>query len=108
MLFCLPYYRVCESSLLDCFCLLSPLYLPICSHGVVPSCAIRESRLCGLEKKGFLPPKDVSRWRLEAEGEVPRPKDDEVIMPTSFYKREFGLPLHPFVHRILHYYQVEI
>jgi hypothetical protein len=65
---------------LDCFCLLSPLYLPICSHGVVPSCAIRESRLCGLEKKGFLPPKDVSRWRLEAEGEVPCPRDDEVIV----------------------------
>jgi hypothetical protein len=77
-------------------------------HGIVPPYAIHESHLRGLEKMGFLPSKDVSGWRLEVEGEVPRPKDDEVIMPTSFYKREFGLPLHPFVHRILHYYQVEI
>jgi hypothetical protein len=41
---------------------------------------IREIRLYGLDKKGFLPPKDVSVWRLEGEGEVPRPEDDEVVI----------------------------
>jgi hypothetical protein len=73
-----------------------------------PPCAICESHLRGLEKKGFLPSKDVSGWRLEAEGEVPRPRDDEVIVLASFYERGFGMPLHPFMRGLLHYYQVEI
>lgn len=41
---------------------------------------IHEIRLCGLDKKGFLPPKDVSVWRLEGKGEVPHPEDDEVVI----------------------------
>lgn len=73
-----------------------------------PFCTIHESRLRGLEKKGFLPPKDVLWWRLEGEGEVPRPGDDEVVVLASFYERGFGLPLHPFMRGLLHHYQLEI
>lgn len=62
-----------------------------------------------MEKKGFLsPPQDVSGWKLEAEGEVPRHRDDEVIVFAYFYERGFGSPLHRLVHGLLHYYQVEI
>jgi hypothetical protein len=61
-----------------------------------------------LEKKGFFPSEDVSRWRLEAKGEVPHPRDDEVIMLASLYERGFGLPFHLFMCGLLHYYQVEI
>lgn len=50
-----------------------------------PASSIKESRLCGLEKKGLIPPKDVSRWRLESEGEVVYPKDDKVVVLASFY-----------------------
>lgn len=67
------------------------------AHGVVPSLLDPGSRLHGLEKKAFIPPKEVSRWRLEVEGKVPHPSDDEVVMLVSFYEREFVLPLHPFV-----------
>lgn len=82
---------------------------PFCLHGVVSPRAIHESRRHGLEKKGFLsPPQDVSGWKLEAEGEVPRHRDDEVIVFAYFYERGFGSPLHRLVHGLLHYYQVEI
>jgi hypothetical protein len=74
----------------------------------LPSNSIRESRLHGLEKKGFNPLKDVSGWRLESEGEVPRPRDDEVAVLVSFYECGFSLPLHPFVRGLLHYYQLEV
>jgi hypothetical protein len=69
-----------------------------------PSCRIHESRFRGLDKKGFLPSKDVLEWRLEVEGKVPRPRDDEVVVLVSFYKRGVGLPLHLFVWGLLHYY----
>jgi hypothetical protein len=48
-------------------------------------------------KKGFLPTKEVSEWRLEGEGEVPHPRDNEVVMLTLFYDHGFKLPFHPFL-----------
>lgn len=42
-------------------------------------------------------------WRLEDEGEVPQPRDDEVVMLSSFYERGFRLPLDPFVRGLLFY-----
>jgi hypothetical protein len=39
---------------------------------------------------------------------VPCPGDDEVVMLASFYECGFGLPLHPFMHGLLHYYQLEV
>jgi hypothetical protein len=72
------------------------------------ACSIQESRLLGLEKKGFIPTKEVSGWRLKGEGEVPHPRDDEMVVLTSFCECSFGLPLHPFVRGILYYYQTKI
>jgi hypothetical protein len=51
-----------------------------------PFSLIRESHLLGLEKKGFIPSREASGWRLESEGEVPRPEDDEVVVLESFYE----------------------
>jgi hypothetical protein len=62
-----------------------------------PVSLIRESRLLCLEKKGFIPSREASEWRLESEGEVPCPGDSEVVMLASFYERGFDLPLHHFV-----------
>jgi hypothetical protein len=80
---------------------------PFFSHGVVPLCDPWESS-SWLGEEGVPPSKDVLGWRLEAEGEVPRPRDNEVIVLSSFYEHRFGLPLHPFVCGLLHNYQVEI
>jgi hypothetical protein len=71
-------------------------------------CPIQESCLLSLEKKGFIPATEVSGWRLESKGEVSRPTDDKLVVLTSFNECMFGLLLHPFVQRILHYYQLEI
>lgn len=65
-------------------------------------CSIREIRLLGLEKKAFLPPpKEASLWRLEKEGDVPLPLDDEEVVLAPFYQCGFGLPLHPFIRGLL-------
>jgi hypothetical protein len=73
-----------------------------------PANSIQEIRLHGLEKKGFIPSKDVSGWRPENKGDVGRRADDEVVVLASFYEPRFGLPLHPFVRGLLHYYQLEL
>lgn len=69
---------------------------------------IHESRLRGLEKKGFLPPKNILGWRLQGEGGVLHPRDDEVVVLASFYECGFDFPLHPFMCGLLHYYELEI
>jgi hypothetical protein len=60
-------------------------------HGVVPYSLIWEIYLLGIEKKGFIPSREVLGWRLEGGGEVPRPEDDEVVVLMSFYECGFGL-----------------
>jgi hypothetical protein len=72
------------------------------------ACSIRDSRLLGLERKGFLPIKEFSRRRLEKEGDVPLPRDDEVVVLVPFYERGFVLPLHTFVWGLLFFYGLEI
>ena len=66
------------------------LSMPLCPLGLLlalmasfPTCSIQESRRLGLEKKGFIPTNEVSRWRLESEGEVPCPRDDKVVVLAS-------------------------
>jgi hypothetical protein len=76
---------------------LCPSTLPTARMVSFPVSLIRESRLLCLEKKGFIPSREASEWRLESEGEVPCPGDSEVVMLASFYERGFDLPLHHFV-----------
>jgi hypothetical protein len=54
------------------------------------------------------PPKGISWWRLEREGDMPLPRDDEVVVLALFYKRGIGFPLHPFVQGLLFFYGLEI
>jgi hypothetical protein len=86
-------------------CLVSLLLAPIV---LFLACSIWESCLLGLQKKGFILMKEVSRWRLEGEGKVLHPRHNEVVVLAFFYEHGFGRPLHPFVRGILHYYQLEI
>jgi hypothetical protein len=72
------------------------------------ACLMQVSRLLGLERKGFLPPKEVSRWILEKEGDVSLPQDDELVVLAPFYECVFGLPLHLFVWGLLFFYELEI
>jgi hypothetical protein len=65
---------------------LCPSSLPTARMVSFPFSLIRESHLLGLEKKGFIPSREASGWRLESEGEVPRPEDDEVVVLESFYE----------------------
>jgi hypothetical protein len=62
-----------------------------------PACSIRDNRFLDMERKGFLPHKELSRSRFDKDGDVPLPRDDELVVLAPFYEREFRLPLHPFV-----------
>lgn len=90
------------------FFLLAPFYLAPRTHGVILSLFDPRKPPPGPREKGFIPPKEVSGWRLESDGEVPHPRNDEVIVLVSFYERRFGLCLHPFMRGLLHYYQLEV
>lgn len=84
----------CLLALALAFLLHPSSFMPMSSF---PACLIQDSRLLGLERKGFLHPKEASQWILEKKDDVPLPQDDEVVVLAPFYERGFGLPLHPFV-----------
>jgi hypothetical protein len=73
-------------------CLPSLFPAPMASF---PACSIWESHLLGLVKKGYIPVKEVLGCRLEGEGEVPHPGDDEVVELASFYERSLACPCIP-------------
>lgn len=45
---------------------------------------------------------------MENEGKMPRPQNDEVVVPASFFECRFRLPLHPFMQGSLFFYMLEI
>jgi hypothetical protein len=59
---------------------------------VFPLRSFTQGRLEDLEKNGFHPPESVTGWQLEEEGGAPTPRNGEVVVLTSFYERDFGLP----------------
>jgi hypothetical protein len=80
------------------------------SMDVVPLCSTtRENALRTWRERGFfLPSRSLPRiWRREPASAL-APRDGEVVVLASFYKRGFGLPLHPFVRGLLFYYELEL
>jgi Putative gypsy type transposon len=73
-----------------------------------PRCDLREDRLRGLEKKGFLPARGVSGARLPQDPRNPVPEDGETLVLAAFYERGLGLPLHPFVRGLLFHYGLQL
>lgn len=59
-----------------------------------PFCSILRDHAKG-EKKGFLDPVEVLRWRSEQDGRLPKPRDDEVVILASFCEYDFS---HPYTH----------
>lgn len=83
--------------------------LASCNHGgFIPGSLDSGETSSWSGEEGVHPCEGGLRWRLEGKGEVPHPRDDDVVVLASLSECEFGLPLHPFVRRILHYYRLEI
>jgi len=55
---------------------------------------------------GILPDQATSGWRLAAGERFPNPHDGELVVFEDFYRRGFGLPAHPFVHKLFMYYGI--
>jgi hypothetical protein len=72
-------------------------------------CSTTERRINILVERGFLPPKEESGWRLPPAGcTTPAPEEGEVVVFAPFFERGLGLPAHPFLRGLLHYYGIEL
>lgn len=74
-----------------------------------PHPTIRPSLLNGLVRKGLLRVRtEVQEWHLP-EGEVhPDPSEGYIVSLATFHERGFAMPLHKFLHDLLHYYSMKL
>ena len=57
---------------------------------------------------GVLHNKELAGWRaLEGEG-YPDPQPGEIVVFEDFFKRGFGVPVHPFLQGLCLYYEIGI
>ena len=57
---------------------------------------------------GILPNQATAGWRPAAGERFPNPQDGELVVFKDFYCRGFGLPAHPFFHKLLSYYGITL
>ncbi|RLM69727.1 orf3 [Panicum miliaceum] len=68
-----------------------------------------ESLLEDSAAKGFLPPKEVARWRAPPpEHEEPHPEPHEVVSFLAFHERGLGYLAHRFLRGLLHEWRLEL
>jgi hypothetical protein len=66
-----------------------------------------ESEICKLDANHFLSDRAVLQWRPAAGEDIPTPNMTEIVMFSSFFQREFGLPTCDFHRGLLDHYQIE-
>lgn len=67
-----------------------------------------EKDLRDLVADGLLPDRAVAGWRSTVDERLfptPRNQNDLVVF-VDFFRRGFGIPVHPFLHKLLDYYQI--
>jgi hypothetical protein len=69
---------------------------------------IDESELLKLIENHLLPSHAVLQWQSANDEDIPTPNTNEIIVLTSFFQHEFGLPTCEFLHGLLHYYKIEL
>jgi hypothetical protein len=60
-----------------------------------------EGKILKLVKNRFLPNHEVLQWR-------PTKGEESLVVLSSFFQCEFGLPSCKFLHDLLHHYQIEL
>jgi hypothetical protein len=56
----------------------------------------------------FLPDRAVLQWHPVAGEDLPTPNTNEIVVFSSFFQRDFGLPGCGFFRRLLDHYQIEL
>jgi hypothetical protein len=63
----------------------------------------------GLVKKGLLRARtEVMEWLVPGNKDAPTPPDGYVVSFIPFHERSLMTPAHQFLHRLLHYYGLEL
>lgn len=57
---------------------------------------------------GVLPEQEVAGWRPAIGESYPTPDTDELVVFNSFYYRGFGVPVHPFLRKLIAYYGISL
>jgi hypothetical protein len=63
------------------------------------------NKLVGL---GVLHDKELRGWRASNSENFSDPQPDEIIVFEDFFKRRFGVPIHPFLQGLCLYYEIRI
>jgi hypothetical protein len=67
-----------------------------------------ESEIWKLVRNHFLPDREVLRWRLANEEDIPTPNTNEIVVLSSFFQHGFGIPTCEFLYGLLHHYEIEL
>jgi len=57
---------------------------------------------------GLLHNQELGGWRVPSRESYPDPRAGEIVIFEDFFKRGFGVPIHPFPHGLLLYYEIRI
>jgi hypothetical protein len=60
-----------------------------------------------LVEMGLLPDAAIGGWRTFGD-RFPNPRDGELVVFEDFYLRGFGMPVHPFLRKLLSYYKISL
>jgi hypothetical protein len=66
------------------------------------------SHLQKLMKHGFMSAAELKACRLPKDHELPAPAEGYVVSFTALHEQGFDVPLHPFLHSLLWYYDLEL
>jgi hypothetical protein len=67
-----------------------------------------ESSINDLVGLAVLHDKELRGWRASESESVPDPRPGEIVVFKDFFKRGFGVPVHPFLQGLCLYYEIGI
>jgi hypothetical protein len=67
-----------------------------------------ESKILKLVGNRLLPDCEVLRWHPAKGEDIPTPSTKEIVVPSSFFLREFGIPTCEFLCGLLNHYQIKL
>ena len=67
-----------------------------------------EATLNALVVDAVLPDRVTTRWRPSFGEEFPTPRTDELVVCEDYFYQGFGVPIHPFLHRLIDYYGISL
>lgn len=52
--------------------------------------------------------RESARWRPATDESFPTPMTHELVVFVDYFLRGFGVPIHPFLHDLIHYYGINL